>query len=264
MICGAPSITAWVRRLQQTPFLARLCGRSGKVSDVGTVYGFLDRPIRTGRAVTPSSGARPGGRGRSGRARRCPRSAPGPPTGWPAASPGKPPAQRGSGSRTRGTRSWRPSSTRVSRAAYRPPPATWRWTGLRWRVVRTRSARKCAPAPASFVGACAGSVTPMPRPGCDSELVLRRLAQKSRPYHITRCQESISTLLSGQSGSDPVPRASSRSEDYSYLCRLTSSSTCWFCPTKCWRRVRWQRVRLQRDHPGLWYRRCHDILRVLE
>lgn len=42
-ILGEPSITAWVRRLQQTPFLARLCGWSGKIPTVGTFYGFLYR-----------------------------------------------------------------------------------------------------------------------------------------------------------------------------------------------------------------------------
>lgn len=43
VIFGEPSIPAWVRRLQQTPFLARLCGWSGKVPAVGTFYNFLYR-----------------------------------------------------------------------------------------------------------------------------------------------------------------------------------------------------------------------------
>ncbi|MGC8489079.1 MAG: transposase, partial [Clostridia bacterium] len=43
VIFGEPSITAWVRTLQRTPFLARLCGWPGKVPAVGTFYGFLDR-----------------------------------------------------------------------------------------------------------------------------------------------------------------------------------------------------------------------------
>ncbi len=38
-----PSISAWVQRVQQTPFLARLCGWSGKVPAVGTFYNFLYR-----------------------------------------------------------------------------------------------------------------------------------------------------------------------------------------------------------------------------
>jgi hypothetical protein len=43
VIFGEPSITAWVRTLQRTPFLARLCGWPGKVPAAGTFYGFLDR-----------------------------------------------------------------------------------------------------------------------------------------------------------------------------------------------------------------------------
>ncbi|NMP25220.1 transposase, partial [Sulfobacillus harzensis] len=43
IIFGEPSISAWVRRLQQTPFLARLCGWTGKVPAVGTFYHFLYR-----------------------------------------------------------------------------------------------------------------------------------------------------------------------------------------------------------------------------
>ena len=42
-IFGESSISAWVRRLQQTPFLARLCGWPGKVPAVGTFYNFLYR-----------------------------------------------------------------------------------------------------------------------------------------------------------------------------------------------------------------------------
>ena len=36
VIFGEPSITAWVHTLQRTPFLARLCGWSGKIPAVGT------------------------------------------------------------------------------------------------------------------------------------------------------------------------------------------------------------------------------------
>lgn len=43
VLFGESSITAWVRRLQQTPFLARLCGWSGKVPAVGTFYALLYR-----------------------------------------------------------------------------------------------------------------------------------------------------------------------------------------------------------------------------
>lgn len=43
ILFGEPSITAWVRRLQQTPGLARLCGWPGKVPAVGTFYALLYR-----------------------------------------------------------------------------------------------------------------------------------------------------------------------------------------------------------------------------
>lgn len=42
-IFGERSLCAWHRRLRQTPFLARLCGWTGKVPAIGTFYGFLDR-----------------------------------------------------------------------------------------------------------------------------------------------------------------------------------------------------------------------------
>jgi hypothetical protein len=43
VVFGESSITVWVRTLQRTPLLARLCGGTGKVPAVGTFYGFLDR-----------------------------------------------------------------------------------------------------------------------------------------------------------------------------------------------------------------------------
>jgi hypothetical protein len=59
VIFGEPSITAWVRTLQRTPLLARLCGWTGKIPAVGTFYGFLDRlypdrPRRRGALRRPS------------------------------------------------------------------------------------------------------------------------------------------------------------------------------------------------------------------
>ena len=63
MIVGEPSITAWVRTLQRTPFLARLCGWPGKVPAVGTFYGFLDR-IYPDRPRRRTALRRPSGRKR--------------------------------------------------------------------------------------------------------------------------------------------------------------------------------------------------------
>ena len=61
VIFGEPSITAWVRRLRQTPFLARLCGWGGKVPAVGTFTGFLDR-LYPDRPRRRSALRRPSGR----------------------------------------------------------------------------------------------------------------------------------------------------------------------------------------------------------
>ena len=61
VIFGEPSITAWVQRLRQTPFLARLCGWTAKVPAVGTFYGFLDR-LYPDRPRRRSALRRPSGR----------------------------------------------------------------------------------------------------------------------------------------------------------------------------------------------------------
>ncbi len=63
VIFGEPSITAWVHTLQRTPFLARLCGWSGKIPAVGTFYGFLDR-LYPDRPRRRSARRRPSGRKR--------------------------------------------------------------------------------------------------------------------------------------------------------------------------------------------------------